>query len=411
MKGLNKKIYYQYVDLYRMATFNKDKGKAEHALRIMQLIQHTEKDIISSNYFELLELGFTSEDFAEIEEFQQQKKITAIELYKDNFADWIRYLIIPEFYDLNMLADIFHKKNITTLDSLIQYFQKESAINQFGKEQADLYAHFAAKSSFKEFPTNYRKSYTENDSLLTSVNNTPILGNFHNHTKYSDGKCSLEEIVQLAETNKRDYIGISDHTISARGVSEYELYTQLEHIGKINQTSTCNVLKGIECEILKDGSLDMPPSVLSQMDYVISAIHIDYIMLKSEAEHRLIKALENPFTNILAHPSSRLYHKKIELFIDMYKIIDACAYNNVAIEINGDPDRIDLDPTYINYAIKKGVMFTIDSDTHTRNGFKNINNAIKIAEDYSIPNNQILNLFAWKDVQEYFKSHKHPLHH
>ena len=114
-----------------MATFNKDKGKAEHALRIMQLIQHIEKDIISSNYFELLELGFTSEDFAEIAEFQQQKKITAIELYKDNFADWIRYLIIPEFYDLNMLADIFHKKNITTLDSLIQYFQQESAIIQF----------------------------------------------------------------------------------------------------------------------------------------------------------------------------------------------------------------------------------------------------------------------------------------
>lgn len=407
MNKLNKKIYYQYVDLYRMATFNKDKGKAEHALRIMQLLQHTKKDIISSDYFELLELGFTSEDFAEIAEFQQQKKITAIELYKDNFADWIRYLIIPDFYNLDMLAYIFHENNITTLESLIQYFQGDSAIKQFGKEQADLYAHFAARSSFEEFPTNYRKFYNEDDALLTSVNNMPILGNFHNHTKYSDGKCSLEEIVQLAEIEKRDYIGISDHTISARGVSEDELYKQLEHIGKINQSSICNVLKGIECEILRDGSLDMPPSVLSQMDYVISAIHIDYIMLKSEAEHRLIKAIENPFTNILAHPSSRLYHKKIELFIDMYKIIDACAHNNVAIEINGDPDRIDLDPTYINYAVKKGVMFTLDSDTHTRTGFKNINNSIQIAEDYSIPNNQILNLYSWENVQEYFKSHKY----
>ena len=125
-------------------------------------------------------------------------------------------------------------------------------------------------------------------------------------------------------------------------------------------------------------------------------------MMKKEAEHRLITAIENEYTSILAHPSSRILNKKVELFVDMYKIIDACIANNVIIEINGDPSRLDLDPKYIKYALEKGAIFSLDADTHTSNGFKNINNAIQMALDSNIPSDRIINTFDLVKLKDTF---------
>jgi DNA polymerase (family 10) len=136
-------------------------------------------------------------------------------------------------------------------------------------------------------------------------------------------------------------------------------------------------------------------------DYVIVAAHRDTNMIKSDATNRLIKAIENPATNILAHPSSRLYGKNVGLFVDMQRVIDACIYNHVIIEINGDKDRLDLDPKYIDYALNKGAMFSLDSDTHSEAGFYSINNSISISEDYRIPPERIINTYQSFNFIEY----------
>lgn len=146
----------------------------------------------------------------------------------------------------------------------------------------------------------------------------------------------------------------------------------------------------------------MDAYTLSKLDYVIVACHRDEMMSKKDATNRIIKAIENKHSNILAHPLARLYQKKVGLYLDMHKVIDACIANQVAIEINGDPDRLDLSPEYIGYAINNGAMFTIDSDTHTEHSFKNINNAIRIAEDKLIPAEKILNIKPLNELKLFF---------
>ncbi len=155
---------------------------------------------------------------------------------------------------------------------------------------------------------------------------------------------------------------------------------------------------------MSNGKLDISDDYLKRCDYIIAAVHTNTRMTKSDATNRVINAIDNTYTNILAHPSSRLYQKNVGLYLDMEKIIDACVANNVALEINGDADRLDLDPRYIKYAIKKGAYFTIDSDTHSLEGFRSINNAIRIAEDSHIPPERILNTHKKEELNLiYFK--------
>lgn len=146
----------------------------------------------------------------------------------------------------------------------------------------------------------------------------------------------------------------------------------------------------------------MDCAIFKELDYLIIGAHRNEIMSKKEATRRLIRAVENPNSNILAHPQSRIYQKKVGLYLDIHMIIDACRENSVVIEINGDPDRLDLSPEHIEYAVKKGIIFSLDSDTHTENSFKNINNAIKIAEAAHIPPEQILNVQPMPKLKSIF---------
>ena len=166
--------------------------------------------------------------------------------------------------------------------------------------------------------------------------------------------------------------------------------------------SSIKIFRSVECEILIDGDLDLDESCLQSCDYVIAAVHCDMFMTKSAAMRRLLRVIENPHTNILAHPSGRMYKKKPELFIDMYQIIDACIANHVVIEINGSPERLDLDPKYVRYALERGAFFSLDSDTHAKSDFYNINNAIRIAEDYHIPPERIINTFSEEEIHQFW---------
>lgn len=395
----NKKLYYQYFDLYRVSSFLGDLNVSNRAYNTMNIInENINFHLLDCSFIQLEALGFHNESIYEILEYKQTNNIDYIESYKNKIEPWIKRIILPDFFDVKLLQDIFNKNGIRNRFDLLMYFQSNQAKEKFGIDKSSLYAYYISNIEWENFPLNYRNKYNNLSEIITSYNGKQIKGNFHNHTIYSDGRCNITDLSKLAINCGRNFIGISDHSKRLNGITEESIDIQHTEIGRINKMVNITILKSIECEILKDGSLDFETSELQKFDYVIAAVHRDTNMTKNEATNRLIKAIENDYTTILAHPSSRIYNRNVGLYLDMKKIIDACVDNNVIIEINGDPDRLDLDPSYINYALKKGGLFSVDSDTHSPNGFMNINNAIHIAYDNNIPSEKIINTWSLQEL-------------
>lgn len=403
MIKLNKKLYYKYYDIWKLSVFCRDKSVEKYSKNAMDLIlRFYQFNLLSLSESKLLSLGFSHDIVSDIEEYHRTNSIHLVDEYKSRVEEWIQYLILPDFFDPHYIAELIRENHISSREQLYNYFRSKDSLDTLGCELADLYAYFTSRTGSPGFPILYSRSYKYGNDIQKILTNSKIIGNFHNHTTYSDGKCSIKELSQMAFKAGRKYIGISDHTKELRGVTEHDVVLQHQEINKENRLSPCRILKSVECEILIDGSLDLNSNILGLMDYVIIAVHSNTKMIKLEAEKRLLKAIENPHANILAHPSARLYKRKVELYVDMHKIIDACVENKVAIEINGDPSRIDLDPSYIQYAIDKGAYFTLDSDTHSKNGFLNINNSIQIANDYNIPPECCLNTFSLSELNAFF---------
>lgn len=404
MIRFNKKIYYKYFDLHRISTFLQDTQEGARSSLVMRIVKESDAaglDLSDDNH--LHNIGLDTVSIEEIKEYKQTKHITSIERFIRQVPEWIRNLILPDFFDTTWLSELLRNKSITSQKDLYDYFSSPECQANLGEEEACLYAHFTQQSQWKDFPVKYAVHYSEGNHLEAVYNGLKIRGNFHNHSTFSDGIYDIEELLHIAQSSGRDYVGISDHTQSMHGVTEESILEQHSLIDKLNQESSCRLLKSLECEILPDGALDMSEDVLDSLDYTIIAIHTDTYQTKKDIERRLIRAIENPHSNILAHPSARLHKKKVALIADMHKIIDACIDNGVAIEINGDPERIDLDPKYIQYALEKGAMFTLDSDTHTANSFKNINNAVHIARDFGIPADRCLNTLNIQALEKFIR--------
>ena len=403
MIRFNKKLYYKYFDLYRLSSFLKDTIEVNRSQTVMKIIKEADKigiDLSDQNELCLINIDKLTKD--EIILFKETNSIPLIERYYSKVEDWIKYIILPDFFDIDFLSDIFSSKKIRTREELISYFSSKTYKELFGIENAELYSHYVEQSDWCSFPIKYARKYTEQDSLDKKYKGISIKGIFHNHTIYSDGIYSIEDLKDIAISNNFEYLGISDLSRSMFGISDESISDQHNKIDSLNMNTTCRILKSAECEILNNGDLDLNNDSHSKLDYTIIAIHKQINQVKRIAEQRLIKAIENPYSNILAHPSGRLYKRKVGMCVDMYKIIDACIANNVAIEINGDPDRLDLDPRYIKYALDKGAMFTFDSDTHLANSFYNINNATKIAYDYHIPAERCLNTMGLSELKTFF---------
>lgn len=200
-----------------------------------------------------------------------------------------------------------------------------------------------------------------------------LKGVLHNHTTYSDGLNSLKEMAEFAKYEKYQYLGICDHSRSAgyaNGLSAERLLAQIKEIDQLNdQLAPFKIFKGIESDILSDGSLDYPEEILKMLDFVVASIHSGLKMDQEKAEMRLIRAIENPYTTILGHPTGRLLLLREGYPINHKKIIDACAVNDVVIELNAHPYRLDIDWTWIQYAQKKGVKISINPDAHEKSGY------------------------------------------
>ena len=195
-----------------------------------------------------------------------------------------------------------------------------------------------------------------------------LRGTFHCHTTASDGRNSLEEMATAAQELGLQYLGIADHSrssIQARGLDAARLRTQVAAIRKLNREfENFRLFAGVECDILRDGSLDFPDDVLAELDYVVASVHSAFTLSEADMTRRIVRALQNPHVTMLAHPTGRLLLKRDPYAVDIPALIEAAAETGTWIEINAAPKRLDLDWRWWPLAKEKGVKCVINPDAH-----------------------------------------------
>ncbi|MFJ7974675.1 DNA polymerase/3'-5' exonuclease PolX [Peribacillus sp. JNUCC 23] len=236
----------------------------------------------------------------------------------------------------------------------------------FDSEEA-FYAHFDLPfipPEIREDGTEV-EGYTDKEPLVSLGD---IKGDLHMHTTWSDGAYSIEEMVEACRAKGYTYMAITDHSQYlkvANGLTAERLREQKEIIHALNDKyDDITILSGIEMDILPDGSLDYEDELLAEMDLVIASIHSSFSQSKEKIMERLRNAMENPHVDIIAHPTGRLIGKRSGYEVDMDQLIELAAKTNTALELNANPNRLDLAPPYLRKAQEAGVMIVINTDAH-----------------------------------------------
>lgn len=282
-----------------------------------------------------------------------------------------------------------------------QYYQQEEAIFE------------AAGLPFippylREYPAIIDKAIAK--QLPRVIQESDIRGIIHSHSKWSDGSNTLEEMANAAIEKGLEYLVISDHSQSAfyaSGLDIDRVYAQHQQIDELNsKLGNFRIYKSIESDILNDGNLDYPDEVLAEFDLVIASIHSNLKMQEDKAMMRLINAIENPYTSILGHMTGRLLLSRNGYPVDHAKIIDACAANDVVIELNAHPRRLDIDWRWIDKAVEKGVLISIDPDAHSIEGYDDCRFGVLVAQKAGLTKENNLSSFS-KETFEAFLVQQH----
>jgi DNA polymerase (family 10) len=234
------------------------------------------------------------------------------------------------------------------------------------------------------------------EDLITTED---IRGMVHCHTTYSDGKHSVEQMVAAAEAMGMKYITITDHSPTAfyaGGVKIDRLRRQWEEIDEVQQQTKIRILKGTESDITADGSLDYPDWILEQFDVIVASIHARYKMDSEKMTRRIVKAMREPVFKIWGHALGRLIEKRPPFDCDVEKILDCIAESRAAIEINGDPYRLDMAPHWLRQARKRKIKFVISVDAHSTGALHNLKFGVGMARRAWITRREVLNTLNLK---------------
>jgi DNA polymerase (family 10) len=252
----------------------------------------------------------------------------------------------------------------------------------------------------------------KNEELITW---DALKGILHNHSTYSDGKHTLAEMANYCRELGFEYLGIADHSKTASyagGLSEERIFEQHTEIDQLNAAYAqltdrpFKILKGIESDILGDGSLDYSNDILKTFDYIVASVHQNLKMTQEKAMSRLIPAIENPYTTILGHPTGRLLLSREGYPIDHKKVIDACAANGVIIEINASPYRLDLSWRWIQYALEKGVKLSINPDAHKKEGYFDMHYGVAVARKGGLTKDMTFNTLSLEEMEAFLRKRK-----
>ncbi|WP_126456775.1 DNA polymerase/3'-5' exonuclease PolX [Sulfuriflexus mobilis] len=235
-----------------------------------------------------------------------------------------------------------------------------------------------------------------------------LQGDLHVHTDATDGHNTLEEMARAAKQRGLEYIAITDHSrhlTVAHGLDEKRLHQQLEQIDRLNaKLKGFTILKGIEVDILEDGSLDLPDNVLSQLDLVIGAIHHKFHLSLREQTTRILRAIDSKYFTMLAHPSGRLLEERDAYEVDIPRIIEATRERGCYLELNSQPQRLDLIDTYCQLAKQQGVLVSINSDAHSPDNFDYLEGGINQARRGWLEKNDVLNTCSLRELRKRLKA-------
>ena len=210
-----------------------------------------------------------------------------------------------------------------------------------------------------------------------------LRGDLHCHTTWSDGKATVLEMAETARGRGYEYLAICDHSPSVRvvpGVTADDLRRQAEEIAAANERlAPFRVLRGVECDILSDGTLDLPDDVLAKLDWVMASVHAGQRQPREELTARVLEAVRNPHVSALSHPTGRLINRRLPNALDLDRVFEAALETGTALEVNGLPDRLDLKGEHIRRAIAAGVKLVVSTDAHSTGGLANIVLAVATA--------------------------------
>jgi DNA polymerase (family 10) len=248
------------------------------------------------------------------------------------------------------------------------------------------------------------------NNLTAVIQPSDITAIIHSHSKWSDGVNTIEEMAKAAIQNGLQYLVISDHSKTAfyaNGLKEEQVVAQHQQVEELNTILyPFKIFKSIESDILNDGNLDYSKEVLHSFDVVIASVHSNLKMKEEKAMMRLLAAIENPYTSILGHATGRLLLSRNGYPVDHKKIIDACAANNVVIELNAHPKRLDMDWRWIDYCLEKSVLISIDPDAHSIEGFKDTRYGVLAAQKAGVTKEQNLSSYSLGEFEKFVAEQK-----
>jgi len=280
------------------------------------------------------------------------------------------------------------------------------------KDEADIYAALGMDYIEPELREDMGEIEAAiNHTLPVLVQDSDLRGVLHAHSTWSDGQNTLREMAEACIARGFSYLGITDHSKTAAyagGLNEEALHRQHEEIDRLNAeyAGRIRILKGTECDILRDGSLDFADEVLATLDFVVASIHSQFNLPPQEQTQRMLRAISNPYVDIIGHPTGRVLLERDGYTLDLEAVIDAAAAHGVCIEINADPSRLDLDWRYLHRARDKGIKIPIDPDAHTIAGLDKMRFGIGIARKGWLRASDVLNTMTTSELLDFFRSRR-----
>ena len=275
-----------------------------------------------------------------------------------------------------------------------------------GKNEADVYQ-VLGLPCFEPELREARKEFdwAQSDEIPKLITLKDIRGDLHMHTTESDGKDSIERMAEVAREIGLKYIAITDHSkrvAMANGLDEKRLLKQWAEIDAINEAATDDfvILKGVECDILEAGGMDIEDDVLAQADWVIASVHYGQNQPRAQITDRILGAIENPNICMVAHPTGRLLNKREPYDVDLEAVFDAAKANKTLVELNANPVRLDLNDVYLMAAREKGIPIVINTDAHRTLGLANMKYGIKQARRGGLTAKDVANTKTLKQLKK-----------
>jgi DNA polymerase (family X) len=245
------------------------------------------------------------------------------------------------------------------------------------------------------------------DNLPRLVTQKEIRGDLHSHTEATDGRNGLEEMAQAAKERGYDYLALTDHSKRLRmvnGLDEKRLREQMEEIDRLNEeVGGITLLKGIEVDILEDGTLDLPDDVLEELDIVVCSVHHKFALSEKKQTERIVRAMQNPNANVIAHPTGRMIGSRQPYEVDMERVMEAAKENGCFLELNGNPNRLDLNDVYCKMAKEMGVTISVSTDAHSTSGLDNMRFGIGQARRGWLEKRDVINTRTLKQLKKLLK--------